>query len=101
MSYSLPYVPTRLLKNYNNKEKLKQLQYEISLCKTLLTNLRIALVDNIVKLDSFEQDPELEPSFRPLIQEIKDRIPSTFYQRALDHIRSSDQPQTGRKVVKK
>lgn len=98
MSYSLPYVPTRLLKNHNNKDRLKQLQYEISLCKTLLTNMRIALVDNIAKLDIYENHPDLDPALRPYIDEIKNRIPSSFYQRAMVHIRSSDQPDSKGKV---
>lgn len=98
MSYSLPYVPTRLLKNRNSKDRLKQLQYEISLCKTLLTNLRIALVDNIAKLDVLEQNPNLDAQFRPYIQEIKDRIPSSFYHKAMLHIRSTEQPVSTRNV---
>ena len=100
MSYSLPYVPTRLLKNPNNKERLKQLQYEISLCKTLLTNMRIALVDNIAKLDIYQNHPHLNEELRPYLDEIKGRIPDSFYQRAMIHVRGIEQPDSKGKVLK-
>jgi hypothetical protein len=99
MSYSLPFLPIKLLKAPDNKQKLKQLQYEISLCKTLLTNMRVAVIENISKLYAFEAFPELNPEYLKLIQEIKDLIPSSFYGKAMDRIDNVKQPEASIKVT--
>lgn len=98
MSYSLPFLPIKLLKTPDNKEKLKQLQYEISLCKTLLTNMRVALIENISKLYAFESQSNISAEFQVLIAEIKGRIPSSFYEKAMNHIDSVKQQEATLKV---
>lgn len=98
MSYSLPFIPAKLLRHPNNKEKLKQLQYEISLCKTLLTNLRVALVDNIAKLNVYENHPNIPQEYEKYMHEIRQRIPNSFYQRAMSHIGSTKQADISEQV---
>lgn len=97
MSYSIPFVPLGLLRTPNMSEQLKKLQYEISLSKSLLNNMKIQMVENVSKIETLEANPSVRDSQKKSLQQIKKIIPQSFYSKAITHLGTSgptpDKPQ--------
>jgi len=88
MSYSIPQLPVSLLKDPENGEKLKKLQYEVSVSKNLLNNMKTTMVDLIVRIRCYENYPKVTKVQKKYLQEIRSKIPHHFYQKATAHIQS-------------
>lgn len=78
MGYSIPHFPVNLLKTPNTPNKLKMIQYQISLSKTLLHALKLKMAEYANQVKAYESHPETSAVFLKYLGVIKEKLPNSF-----------------------